>query len=118
MASDEIDTLADELFEDLKELKIRLGRFGKFERGAVFETYDIMFDVIKSVEEHSQDISKLSGSEKKDLSVSVINKIIDIPFLPEYFERVLIEWSIELAVQLFNKTGGKDWLDTLFRKEA
>jgi hypothetical protein len=118
MTDKELEILSDELFEDLKDLKIRLGRFGKFDRSAVFETYDIIIDVIKNVEEHSTNMSKLSGSDKKDLAVLVINKIIDIPFLPEYFEGVLIEWSIELSVQIVNKIGGKDWLNTLFGKEA
>ena len=114
MTNEEKDVLIAELLVGFGDLKIKLGRIGNFNTESVKQAYEVITEVIKMVEEYSDKIKALTGSEKKDLAVTAINKIVDIPFIPEFVEGALIGWSIDLAVELLNKVGGQDWLTSLF----
>ena len=69
-------------------------------------------DVVKLVEGVGQD-EDIKGSDKKALAVAVLNTLIDIPFLPESVESMLIGWAIDAVVSALNKLVGKDWLAQL-----
>ena len=117
MTKDELKELTALLFEDLKDLKIRLGRIGKFNPEAVQETYNIIIEVIKKVETYSVEVKTLTGEDKKKLAVEIINEVVDIPWMPEYIEAAIFGWSIDLLIDVFNKLGGKAWIDSLFQKD-
>jgi len=55
----------------------------------------------------------LKGSDKKALAVAILNALIDIPFLPESVEGMLIGWAIDAVVSALNKLVGKNWLTQL-----
>lgn len=65
----------------------------------------IVPDVVKAVEAVSAEIPA-SGEEKKELAIKVINDLIDIPYLPETLEAVIIGFAIDVAVDAFNKAKG------------
>lgn len=69
-------------------------------------------DVVKLVEGVGQD-EDLKGSDKKALAVAVLNALIDIPFLPESVEGMLIGWAIDVVIVALNKLVGKNWLAQL-----
>lgn len=114
MTKEEIKQLTLELFSEFEDIKIRLGRIGKFNADAVKEVYTIIVDVIQTIEEYSNNVQQLSGEDKKAVAVEMLNDIIDIPFIPDFVEGSLIGWSVDLVVDVFNKLGGQTWLDILF----
>lgn len=69
-------------------------------------------DVVIKVEVISKDIKGLSGENKKALAVEILNRMIDIPLMPELGEGVLIGFAIDAIVAAFNKYG-KDWVNKL-----
>ena len=71
---------------------------------------DAIPDVIATVEAEGAD---LAGADKKQLAVAVLNKLIDIPFMPASVESVILGWAIDAAVAALNKLVGADWLAKL-----
>jgi len=69
-------------------------------------------DVVKLVESVGQE-EDIKGADKKQLAVAVLNALIDIPFLPESVEGMLIGWAIDAVVAALNKLVGPDWLAKL-----
>lgn len=66
--------------------------------------------VLTEVEKLGKAVEGMTGQEKKDLAVEIINKQIDIPFLPEFVEAKLISQVIDIVVGYLNKWFGKAWL--------
>ncbi len=114
MTPEQIEILTLELFEQFEDLKIRLGRIGKFGPEAVKESYDIIIEAIRTIEDYSENVQQLTSEDKKAVAVKLLNEIIDIPWTPEFVEASLISWSIDLVVDVFNKIGGNAWLEMLF----
>jgi len=71
---------------------------------------DAIPDVVSLVEAEAAD---LAGADKKALAVAVLNKLIDIPFIPESVESVILGWAIDAVVAALNKLVGKAWLSKL-----
>jgi len=96
---------AEELVAKLDEVK------GKIQGvGSIKAALDIVPDVVSLVEAEAAD---LAGADKKKLAVAVLNKLIDIPFIPESVEAIIIGWAIDAAVAALNRLVGKDWLAKL-----
>lgn len=114
MTPEQIEQLTLELFEDFEDIKIRLGRIGDFNPDAVKECYEIIVEVIQIIEEYSNNVQQLTGEEKKEVAVKMLNDIVDIPWVPDFVEGALIGWSIDLIVTLFNKYIGQEWLEIIF----
>ncbi|HSW49204.1 MAG TPA: hypothetical protein VLH09_03470, partial [Bryobacteraceae bacterium] len=92
-----IEKLAAEIVEDLKDLKAE-GKKVKDVKSAL----QIIPAVIKKVEEISKNV-KLASEQKKELAVAVINKLVDIPWVPESAEGVLIGLAIDAIIAAVNK---------------
>ena len=76
---------------------------------AVTAAVSVITDVIERVESLGSSL-KLAGDKKKELAVEVINKLVDIPYVPEAAEAMMIDLAVEAIVGAFNKKFGKDWL--------
>ena len=76
---------------------------------AVTAAVSVITDVIERVESFGSSL-KLAGDKKKELAVEVINKLVDIPYVPEASEAMMIDLAVEAIVGAFNKKFGKDWL--------
>ena len=76
---------------------------------AVSAAVSVITDVVERVEVLGVDYA-LAGSKKKELAVEIINKLIDIPWVPEALEAQLIEFAVDAIVGAFNKKFGKAWL--------
>ena len=96
---------AEELLGKLDEVKGKIAGVGSLKTA-----FDVVPDVVSLVEAEAAD---LAGADKKQLAVAVLNKLIDIPFIPESVEAVIIGWAIDAAVAALNKLVGKDWLAKL-----
>jgi len=99
------DKKAEELVAKLDEVKGKIAGVDSL-RAAL----DIVPDVVALVEAEA---SELAGADKKALAVAVLNRLIDIPLLPESVEAVIIGWAIDAAVSALNKLVGKAWLEKL-----
>lgn len=68
----------------------------------------LMTDVIGHVETLGKDLA-LAGTEKRELAVEIINRLIDIPYVPEAMESILIGFTIDAIVGAFNRKFGNSW---------
>ncbi|MFA5162081.1 MAG: hypothetical protein WC421_07530 [Elusimicrobiales bacterium] len=103
---------AKELLDGLGELKGKIKAVKSLKDAA-----EAIPDVVKLVEAVGQD-EGLKGADKKALAVAVLNALIDIPFLPESIEGMLIGWAIDAVVAALNKLVGKDWLGKILPASA
>ncbi len=69
--------------------------------------------VLARVEETRGNVSALTGEEKKDVAVKVLNKFINLPVLPEWAEAKAISWVVEWFILFFNRGFGQRWLATV-----
>ena len=76
---------------------------------AVSAAAALITDVIGHVETLGKDLA-LASTQKKDLAVEIINRFIDIPYVPENMEGILIGFTIDAIVGAFNRKFGKTWL--------
>lgn len=71
--------------------------------------------VLTSVESLARGITNgaLTGDQKKDIAVRVLNRFIDLPVLPEWAEAKVIALAVDWFVGFFNRSFGRGWLDTI-----
>lgn len=113
----EAKRLAYEILENLGDLgDINLGRVGKFDPTALRRLYEVVYESVKDVESVSKIYGSLTGEEKKEVVVEILNESVNIPWFPEFLERVIFGLLIDIVVYVFNKIGGHDWLNNLFNK--
>jgi len=98
---------AQELLDKLGAVKDKIKTVKSLKEAA-----EAVPDVVKLVEGVGQD-EDIKGSDKKALAVAILNELIDIPFLPESVEGMLIGWAIDAVIAALNKLVGKDWLAQL-----
>jgi len=49
------------------------------------------------------------GETKRKAAIALINAAVDVPYLPEPFEAVLIGLLVDLVVHLYNRRWGHSW---------
>jgi len=49
------------------------------------------------------------GGDKRKAAVALINAAVDVPWLPEPLEGVLIGLLVDLAVHIYNRIWGHNW---------
>jgi len=89
--ADELIKSSKELAEDIKEGGI------KYIPAAI---KSVEFEAIKE---------GFNGADKKQLAVSIINKLINIPIMPEWLEEKIIGFAIDAIITTLNKFLGKNW---------
>lgn len=114
MTNEQLEQITEELLAELNQKKIKLGRIGKFDADAVKDSYTVITNTVTMIEAYAEDLEDFQGEQKREVAVNMLNEIIDIPFIPEFVESSLIGWSIDLAVDLFNRIGGQTWLEVFF----
>ena len=74
---------------------------------------DLVIYVVKTVEKIASN-GEMQKADKKEFATKVLNKFIDLPYLPEWVEErvysVVIGIMIDTVVTTFNNALGKDWL--------
>jgi hypothetical protein len=104
MENVDMKKLAGEVVEGLKDLKEEAVKVK-----SIADAIKIVPEVIKKVEVVAKDV-KMAGAEKKELAVAILNILIDIPFVPEAMEGMIISFAIDAAVAALNRLFGKQWL--------
>jgi len=64
------------------------------------ETFEKIKNIVEQVE---FDNPNLKGNDKKELAVKTLNKLIDIPFLTEGMEHIILGIMVDKAVYYLNK---------------
>ncbi|NLO90579.1 MAG: hypothetical protein GX410_01120 [Elusimicrobia bacterium] len=54
----------------------------------------------------------LTGADKRELAVAVLNRLLDMPYLPEELEAALLRRLVDAAVSALNGISGKRWADS------
>jgi len=72
----------------------------------LMSNFDKIVAVVKTIE---TELAGVEGADKRDAAVKAINKLIDIPKVPEWIEEILIGMAVDFAVWLANKWFGHDW---------
>jgi hypothetical protein len=105
MSDDKIKKLAEEIMTSGREIIDRIKSVHGVE-GAI----SAIPDVLIMVEKKAAELTGLSGAEKKQLAIEILNTLIDVPLLPEAIEGKLIGIAIDAAVAALNKIAGKEWI--------
>ena len=71
---------------------------------------DILQATLVEVEKTANEVGGLPGEQKKKLAVEIINKIVDIPVIPEWVEAKIIEYIIDIMIGFFNKHFSHAWI--------
>lgn len=75
---------------------------------------DLVVYVVKVVEKIASN-GEIQKSDKKEFATKVLNKFLDIPYLPEWGEErvygLVIGIVVDTVVATFNNALGKDWLN-------
>jgi len=102
------DKIAKEIYTEIKEVVEAVSKAqGLKGFGLVIPL------VLARVEAARGNVSALTGEEKKDVAVKVLNKFIDLPVLPEFIEAKVIGMAVDWFVSFFNRNYGKGWLSYL-----
>ena len=70
--------------------------------------FDKIREIIIGVEQGGAD---KSGDDKKVIAVSLINSLVDVPFIPEFIEERIISLIVDYTVYMFNTYMGKSWVE-------
>lgn len=102
--------LVVEGLRDVKEaVKEAEGFLGKIKAGAK-AIGKLVYGAVKHVEQLGRDM-KLAGNQKRELAVQVINQLIDLPWISESMEAIMIGFAIDVLIAGFNAHIGNKWLD-------
>jgi len=107
----DIKELARKILDESKDVRDVLI---KAKSGGLSGAKDCLPLIIKEVEDIGK-IEGLKGAAKKALAIAILNAVIDIPFVPESLEGVMIGLAIDAVIASFNKWVGKDWINKIMK---
>ncbi len=94
---------------DVKEaIKSASGIISKITKGAK-AIGNLVYSTAKYIELLAQDAA-LSGGQKKELAVAIINRFLDLPWVPESSEEVIIGFALDVIIAAFNAHLGHAWV--------
>lgn len=79
------------------------------------DLYAIIHESVADIQKLTKDVL-VTGKQKKDVAVAVINRIVDIPYLPEKVEEFILNYGIDLAIAQLKRLAAKrgvnpsDWV--------
>lgn len=104
------EDLVQELYEKVKESWEDV----QDEAGWVSKVAKAVLTVVEVVEEFSTSgEGRLSSEDKANLAADVLNKFIDLPYVPEWIETRMFRLAIAAVVNVLNQRLGNDWFTKL-----
>jgi len=79
------------------------------EVGDVHQAIKLIGDVVLLIENRALELKEITGKQKKEIAVKVINAYVNIPVCPEWLEAKAISYAIDTAVDILNRYVGKLW---------
>lgn len=109
-----MEKLKEQILANLKTFgheagAIDLKKAIKLDNVEVDKTTKLIHDVVQEVEAVSERTKALNGEDKLDLACQVLNGLIDIPYVPESVEGMIIKFVVSYTVKQFNLIKGKLW---------
>ena len=101
----ELDTLADKIVAEVKGAKEQF----KDRKISNFKDVLSLVPFLVRLLENLSYKSEINKADKKVLAVKVLNRLIDVPALPEWAEEKLLGLLVDQVVEAFNQTLGKVW---------
>ncbi len=112
----QINTVAVEL---IKKSKTVINAATDIKNGFSFSKLTTLSrEVCIEVEKYTQEAGTLSSQVKLSLAIELLVNLVDIPFVPQKIERVIYNIALDKAIDYFNSTFGKNWLDIIKSKPA
>jgi len=68
----------------------------------------LFVELVKTVIEKVEFYKDLTGEQKREIAVGVLNKAVDIPMLPEFMEERVFGLLVDVTVNLLNNFFGKN----------
>jgi len=102
--------LVDKIIAEVSGVISKAKTVKKLDKASIGYLADVIQETIKQVEVVSSEVKKLSSKQKLQLAIDVLNKIVDIPYVPEFMEERILSIMISVAVEWMNKRFGKNWL--------
>lgn len=108
LSSDQIDVVIDYIIDQIGPIGERFGEL--WNSFSFYKLMNVVIFLAGCIEQALSMIKDLDGESKKDVLVGVINRLVDVPLVPEYVEGWAIEITIDQVISWLNKRFGKDWL--------
>lgn len=105
--------IAEQIYADLKAKYEELKQIKGWNEESIEHLGEIVTGVIIKVEEWTKLVESLTGKEKKDVAVRVIDQFVDVPYAPDFIERIAIGYCVDWMIRLLNKFLGKDWFEEM-----
>jgi len=115
MISKELNDICEKLYVELDTGIKKAKTIKNFDLESTRSIVDLADMIVSLVEEHSLLAQKLTGKEKKEVAIKILNKVINIKlkFVPrpimEKLEGFLLGLMIDLIVSFLNKKFDKKW---------
>jgi hypothetical protein len=103
----------ENILEDLKEQIELLKTIDSWNLEAVKLVWDIILGIIERIEFYSEELETMTSEDKKDMAVKLVNKLVDIPYIPEFLEEKLFDFVIDGLVHVLNGLFGHKWLSNI-----
>lgn len=108
-SKDEIDQVVDWVMAQIGPLgKLFQDAFSSFN---FLKLMNLIMFLAGVIEMAARKFEGLTGPDKKKVLVKVINRLVDIPYVPENIEGWAIEMLIDQVISWINKVRGKKWGD-------
>lgn len=73
--------------------------------------YDTIVAAVHQVELIKTDAgAALTGTDKKDLVIAIVDQFVSIPMVPQWLMNDLLSYGIDLLIAFLNKKFGPDWV--------
>jgi len=105
-----MNDLVEQVYSDVKEL---IEALKEFKGKSWTEMIPLFVELVKAVIEKVEFYKDLTGEEKREIAVGVLNKAVDIPMLPEFMEERVFGLLVDVTVNLLNNFFGKNWLQDM-----
>jgi len=70
---------------------------------------DLISDLVVYIEGVVTKVQGVTGEDKKEAVVQVVNELVDLPKIPEWLEAVVIRAGVDCLVAGLNRKFGKEW---------
>jgi len=92
------DTAVDLILEELSTVNTQLHGMSGWSLDSMRVIFSAVLGVVDVVERVADEVGNWTSADKKKVAVEAVNRLIDIPYLPEFVEAKVFELLIEFAV--------------------
>lgn len=95
---------------------------GKYERLTIVEVPFVENDVktvvlsmlpyiFRAIEMVAKDFPGLTSDQKREVTIKLLNELIDIPYIPNWLESSVIGMTVDVVIHTLNEFFGETWLN-------